>query len=272
MVNKLVKNFNTPGISQGFGMTEFNDVLEQGYKNGGRESKETKKKSFAPSGIGYGNGKCPRFWYYAFNGAWFDYSKTEALNIANMDNGTDSGKRLARYLEQAGILVDSEVPVNYKNPPIGGFMDAMVKWKDEEVPVEIKTTKAETFAIRKAKMEAPGYQLIQLLIYMYVFNKPRGFFIIENKNTHELLVLPIRMTDENKALVESVLEWMRVVHKNAKKKDSLPHRPFNKSDPACKQCPVFDTCWDGYVRETKTRKGVDPAPGVISLPVLEIPA
>lgn len=270
-MSKLIKNYDFGGISAGFGAAELNDILEEAYKKGGRKSKRTKKTSFAPSGIGYGNGKCPRYWYYAFNGAFFDYSKTPALAIANMDNGTDSGKRLAKYLEQAGILEDSEVEIKHQDPPIGGYIDAMVRWKGEVIPAEIKTTKSETFSLRQAAMEAPGYQLIQLLIYMYVTNSPRGFFIIENKNTHELLVLPIRMTEERAALVENVLDWMRTVHKNAKDK-KLPTRPFTKSSPACKGCPVFDTCWNGYVKETKTREGKDPNPGVIDLPILEIPA
>ena len=120
-------------------------------------------------------------------------------------------------------------------------------------------------------MEPPGYQLIQLLIYMYITNSPRGFFMIENKNTHEILVLPIRMTPEYQKLTEEVLEWMRTVHDNAKKKDSLPTRPFTKSNPACKSCPVFDQCWEGYVKETKTRQGKDLNPGTVTLPVLEIP-
>jgi|SRR6478735_5335975 len=272
MVDRLVKNYDFSGISQGFGASEFSDLLEAAYKKGGRKNKFTTKKSFAPSGIGYGNGRCPRFWHYAFNGADFDYSKTSALAIANMDNGTDSGKRLARYLKQADILVGAELEVKHEDPPIGGFMDAMVHWKGEEVPVEIKTTRAETFQIRQAKMKAPGYQLIQLLLYMYVFNKPRGFFIIENKNTHELLVLPIRMTEEHQQLVEYVLDWMRTVYSNAQDKDSLPKRPFTKSNPACKDCPVMETCWKGYVKETKARKGKDPSPGVVDLPVLELPA
>lgn len=272
MAEKLIKNFDFGGISQGFGMTEFNEVLEAGYKAGARKSKWTKKTSFAPSGVGYGNGKCPRYWHYAFNGAEFDNSKNTALNIANMDNGTDSGKRLAKYLEQAGILVSTEAPVKNIDPPIGGFMDAMVTWKGEEVPVEIKTTRSETFNIRQSKMEAPGYQLIQLLIYMYVFKKPRGFFVIENKNTHELLVLPVRMTDQNKALIESVLEWMRTVHKNAQDPNSLPTRPFTKSSPSCKSCPVQATCWEGFDKGTKSREAKDPNPGVVDLPILEIPA
>lgn len=270
-MEKLVKNYDFSGISQGFGIKEFNDTLEEAYRKGGRKTKWTKKKSFAPSSIGYGNGRCPRFWYYAFNGTTFDYSDTTATSIANMDAGTDSGKRLVRYLDQAGILVEAEAEIKHEDPPIGGFIDAMVRWKGEEIPCEIKTTRSETFQLRQAGMKAPGYQLIQLLIYMYVYNKPRGFFIIENKNTHELLVLPIRMTEENLALVESVFDWMRLVYENSKKENSLPERPFTKSSVACKGCPVSKECWSGYTRTTKTREGSDPAPGVVDLPVLDIP-
>lgn len=271
MTYKLVKNYDFSGISQGFGAKDFNDILEEAYKKGSRESKFTKKKSFAPSSIGYGHGRCPRFWYYAFNGAFFDYTKTDALSIANMDNGTDAGKRLARYLEQAGIARGTEVPVDHQDPPIGGFMDAMIEWKGEEIPVEIKTTRNETFTTRQAKMEAPGYQMIQLLIYMYVFNKPRGIFLVENKNTHELLILPIVMTDDRLKFVEDTFDWMRKVHKNATE-GALPTRPFPKTDKTCKSCPVFDTCWKGFVKETKARNGKDPNPGEVTFPILEIPA
>lgn len=270
MKKKLIKNYDFAGISQGFGMQEFNDILEEAYKKGSRRPKFSTKKSFAPSGIGYGCGRCPRYWYYAFNGADFDYD-SDALAIANMDNGTDAGKRIAKYLNQAGILAGSEVPVNHDDPPIGGFMDAMVRWKGEEIPCEVKTTRTETFQIRQSQMKPPGYQLIQLLIYMKVFNKPRGFFLIENKNTHELLVIPIRMTEEYEKLVDDVFEWMRVVYKNANEGE-LPVRPFWRVSKECKSCPVFETCWSGYIKGTQRRELVDPNPGTVEIAPLEIPA
>lgn len=259
----LVKHNEHININKGFGTKEFGDLLEKAML---REPKETKKTSFAPSNLGY-TGACPRYWYYAFNGAYFEYD-SEATAMANMDAGSDAGRRLAKLLEKAGILIDDEVPVKQEDPPIGGFIDALVEWKGEIVPVEIKTTKNETWQMRANSNKVPGYQLAQLLIYMYVMNYPRGFFLTENKNTHEIWILPVRMTDENKEFVEGIFDWMRMVKDNAENGE-LPKRPFTKASFNCKGCPVKNTCWDGYKRGSVN--GTDPAPGTVDLPPLVIP-
>lgn len=260
---KLVKSNSQFAINQGFGTEEFGALLEEAMK---RPDKESKKTSFAPSGLGY-SGSCARYWYYAFNGAEFKYD-TDGPAMANMDAGSDAGRRLAKVLDKAGILVDSEIPVKHQDPPIGGFIDAMVQWKGEVIPVEIKTTKTESWQIRSSNNSVPGYQLIQLLVYMYVTNRQRGFFLTENKNTHEIFILPIRMTEENLALVERVLEWMREVKKNADE-GKLPTRPFTKSSMQCKGCPVRGKCWEGVTRGKVN--GKDPNPGEVTIPVLELP-
>lgn len=262
-MQKLVQANSQFGINQGFGTEEFGELLEKAME---RPAKFSKKTSFAPSGLGY-SGSCPRYWYYAFNGAEFVYD-TSAQAMANMDAGSDAGVRLAKMLQKAGILVDSEIPAKHEDPPIGGFIDAVVRWKGEEIPVEIKTTKAETWQARANSNSVPGYQLVQLLIYMYVMGKKRGFFLTENKNTHEIFILPIRMTDENLALVERIFDWMRLVKKNAEEGE-LPQRPFTKSSMQCKGCAVRETCWAGVTRGSVN--GKDPAPGTIDLPVLELP-
>ena len=258
---ELVKNTEHIAIAKGFGVKEFGELLESVM---GRENKHTQKKSFAPSSLGY-SGSCPRYWYYAFNGAEFEY-ENDGPSIANMDAGTAAGQRLANLLEKAGILVEAETPVEHSDPPIFGYMDALVNWKGERVPIEIKTTKTETFQTRVQKGAVPGYQLVQLLIYMYVLGYERGFFLTENKNTHELFILPIRMTDENRKLVEDVFEWMRKVKDNANNGD-LPTRPFTKSSFQCKGCAVKNTCWP----EGRYSKSKDKSPGVVDLPPLVIP-
>lgn len=259
----LVKHNEQFGINKGFGTREFGELLESVMV---RENKFTTKTSFAPSGLGY-SGSCPRYWYYAFNGAEFTYN-TEPAAIANMDAGTAAGQRLASVLGKAGILEDSEVPVRHEDPPIFGYVDALVKWKGEVVPAEVKTTKQETWNYRSTNNEVPGYQLIQLLIYMHITGSPRGFFLTENKNTHELWVLPVRMTDEYKKLVEDVFAWMRTVKANAEDGE-LPVRPFTKSSLQCKGCAVRDTCWEGWTRGKVN--GTDPNPGTIELEPLALP-
>lgn len=265
MKRKLVVNNDFQGINKAFQTKEFGELLEDAYTQGNRETKETKKEGFAPSKVGYGNGNCPRYWYYAFNGAEFEYTN-DALSMANMNYGTEAGKRIAGLLETAGILIEAEKEVKHDDPPIGGFMDAMVEWQGEEIICEIKTTRQDSFNIRQAKMKAPGYQLIQLLTYMKVFEKDKGFFLVENKNTGELLVIPIKMNDAYRKLIDDVWDWMRMVHKNAMEGE-LPKRPFYspKSKP-CNECEVAKTCWAGFNRAKKE----DPNPGTIELPVLEI--
>lgn len=268
----LVKNHDFVAINKAFDTIAFGELLEEGSKKGGRKSKFTKKKSFAPSSFySYGNGVCPRYWYYAFHGAEFVYENT-ARQRANMDAGTASGERIAELVKKAGILNSAEFSIEHQDPPIFGYGDLAVTWQGEEMVGEVKTTTTEAWTTRQSTMKAPGYQLIQLLIYMRVLKKEKGFFLIENKNTHELLIIPVKMTEANAALVERVFEWMRMVKKNSDD-GLLPTRPFTKKSFNCKSCPVQETCWAGYTKAVKSRgvEGADPSPGVVDLPILEVP-
>jgi CRISPR/Cas system-associated exonuclease Cas4 (RecB family) len=262
-MSELVRDTSHTAIARAFGLSEFAELMEKAME---RESKETKKKSFAPSGLGY-SGSCPRYWYYAFNGAKFEYDTT-APAMANMEAGSASGERLAKVLDKMGILVEAEKPAHYENPPIGGYIDAIVTWQGQEVVVEVKTTQDSTWNRRVIDDKVPGYQLVQLLIYMYTEQKDRGFFLTENKNTNEIWIKPVKMTDKHKELVENIFEWMRVVKKNADEGE-LPTRGFNKSSMQCKGCAVRSTCWDGWTRGSVN--GTDPNPGTVTLPNLEIP-
>src|SRR6478752_5403737 len=188
-MSQLIRANEHIAINRAFGVQELNDVLEKAMQ---RETKFTKKRSFAPSGLGY-KGQCARFWNYAYNGADF-VSDTTAPAQSNMDAGTDSGARLANLFEQAGILVEAEREVNTIDhatyPPIRGYIDAIINWKGEEVVVEIKTTSNAAWNKRMLDNKVPDYQLIQLLVYMYVTGIHKGFFFTENKDTNEIFVLP----------------------------------------------------------------------------------
>lgn len=265
----LIKNNNFQALSKAFDTEGLEQLLEEASARMGRPNGFTTKKSFAPSGLGYGSGKCPRYWYFAFHGAEFVYNNT-ARQRANMDAGTAAGDRIAKLFKEAGILNSAEFKIINEDPPIFGYGDLAVTWQGEEMVGEVKTTRTESFQTRATSMKPPGYQLIQLLVYMRVLKKEKGFFAIEDKNTHELLILPIKMTEERSRLVDDVFDWMRMVRKSSDE-DQMPTRPFTKSSLECKSCPVRDACWDGYVKQTQKRKGEDPLPGVVDLPPLEVP-
>jgi CRISPR/Cas system-associated exonuclease Cas4 (RecB family) len=236
----------------------FSALVEKAYLDSRRESKHTQKVSFSPSSIGYGNGTCPRYWYLAFEGGHFEET-TDALGVANMMNGTDAHTRLQKLFEQSGVLVATEVEVKLADPPIRGFIDALIRWEGEIVVGEIKTTRQEAFLFRQTSMKPAPNHLFQILIYMKGTGKSQGFLFYENKNTQEFLVIPVEMNERNEKILEDALEWLRTVRKAWEEDKTLPERPFRKNNKICKNCPVYELCWN------------QTGPGEVNIPVMEVP-
>lgn len=249
--------------SSRFEAQKLADLINAGYLKSGREPSDRAKKSFAPSGVGYGSGTCPRQWFYSFTGGVVREEDADAMSIANMAYGTDAHTRLQKVFEDSGILVEAErrVVTDFDDPvlpPIFGFADLIIKWQGEEAVGEIKTTTQESYVSKKAKSTGAGYHLLQVLIYMKVLGLNKGFLLYENKNTQQLLIVPVTWNVANIKLVEDALDWMNKVYANWKE-GTLPKRPF-KSDRsvACKSCPFTKHCWED-------------TDGTVTLPVLEVP-
>jgi CRISPR/Cas system-associated exonuclease Cas4 (RecB family) len=240
--SKIVSNLAFKQNHGPLDIDKLTTIIEQAYDSY-NTTRDRQKKSFAPSGIGYGHGKCPRYWYLAFDGVEFVESN-DARSLANMKNGIAAHDRLGELLERSSLNVTGlEVVMEHADPPIYGFIDVVIDRAGEEVIGEIKTTRTEAFRARQAKMTPPDYHLIQILIYMYIRNADSGFFMYEDKNTHELLLMPVYMTDENKEYVERVFDWMREVRKSWSDR-VLPEIPYRKNARECKSCPVRDVCYD----------------------------
>ncbi|MBM3910650.1 MAG: hypothetical protein FJ356_03265 [Thaumarchaeota archaeon] len=221
-----------------------------------QEPKFTKKKTFAPSGLVYGHGGCPRYWYLAFEGNIFE-SDDEPYDVANMTAGTMSHDRIQqamldsgvakkfldeKYFEETGKERDTtEFKVAQSDPPIFGWGDAMLEIENEEVVGEIKTMKSESFEYFKNKGEPADYHVKQLIIYMKVLGKAKGVLIYENKNNHDLVVFPIEVTEQYKNWVNTAFDWMRVVYKSWKDKQ-LPQKNYRSNSKTCKGCPVKVAC------------------------------
>lgn len=241
MVKGLVKNlqFRT---DEGIDISALSKTINDAYLAKAKGGFKT-KKSFSPSTIGYGHGNCPRYWYLAFSGANYNETTT-AQGMANMENGSFVHDRLQALLTTTGIVIDTEQELNYQDPPIRGFLDVIFKLGDDEIIGEIKSAKQEVFEIRKTQMKPSLNHMLQLLLYMYVLDKRYGVFIYENKNTQELLLIPLTMNQRRREAIESVLEWMRLVHQTWQA-GTLPVRPFTKKSRVCKNCPLFEDCWSG---------------------------
>jgi CRISPR/Cas system-associated exonuclease Cas4 (RecB family) len=232
-----------------------------------RETKFAQKKSFAPSTIAYSHGECPRYWYLAFEGAMFE-DNADAYGGANMTAGTKSHERIQQAMADAGILKDSEFKITAQDPPIFGFGDVILDWGGEDLLGEIKTMPSEGFEYRKAAGKPKTGHLIQLLIYMKILNKTKAVLIYENKNNHELLILPVEAAPGGYYVqwVNQAFEWMRSVRKAWEDK-TLPTKNYRSNSRICKTCPLQKACADAGEGLIKI-KSLEPLDESKALPVV----
>ena len=205
-----------------------------------RGPKHQQKKTFAPSTIAYSHGECPRYWYLAFDGQTFE-DNTDPYGAANMTAGTLSHGRIQEAMKNSGILLDAEFMIKHEDPPIFGYGDVMLDWQGEPLLGEIKTMLNEGFEYRKAHKKPKSGHLIQLLIYMKILKKAKAVMIYENKNNHELLLLPVEVNDHYRRWVDQAFDWMRTVRK-AWVDRTLPQKNYRSNSKICKTCPIQKAC------------------------------
>jgi CRISPR/Cas system-associated exonuclease Cas4 (RecB family) len=231
------------------------EKIKEGYTVN-RVDKQTQKKTFAPSTIAYGHGECPRYWYLAFDGQMFE-DNADAYGAANMTAGTKSHERIQEAMGNVpDFLIDSEFKITYSDPPIFGYGDVMLNWQGEPLLGEIKTMMNEGFEYRKAHMKPKTGHLIQLLIYMKILKKAKAVLIYENKNNHELLLLPVEVTDHYRRWVDQAFDWMRTVRK-AWVDRTLPTKNYRSNSKICKNCPIQKACASAEVGDIKI-KSLEP--------------
>lgn len=214
-----------------------------------RGPRHQQKKTFAPSTIAFSHGECPRYWYLAFEGGTFT-DNADAYAGANMTSGTLSHERIQKAMEDAGILKDSEFKITYSDPPIFGYGDVILDWEGEDLLGEIKTMPAEGFEYRRQSGKPKAGHLIQLLIYMRVLNKSRAVLIYENKNNHDLLIIPIERNDYHIKWVSQAFDWMSNVRKAWEDK-TLPEKNYRSNSKICKTCPLRAVCDEAGKGEIK---------------------
>jgi CRISPR/Cas system-associated exonuclease Cas4 (RecB family) len=230
---------------------ELIEKIRSGYTIN-RIDKFAQKKTFAPSTIAYSHGECPRYWYLAFEGGVFE-DNADAYGGANMTAGTKSHERIQEAMGNVpDFLVDSEFKITYSDPPIFGFGDVILNWGGEELLGEIKTMPSEGFEYRKAHGKPKTGHLIQLLIYMKILGKSKAVLIYENKNNHDLLVLPVEVNDTYREWVNNAFQWMRDVRKAWVDK-TLPTKNYRSNSKICKTCPLTKVCADAGVGSVKIK-------------------
>ena len=250
------KKNDTPQADVSF-VSGIIEKIESGYMTK-TKPKFSKKSSFSPSTLSYGAGKCPRYWYLAFDGA-VHYDDSDAYGVANRTNGTYGHDRIQEAIADSGLLDETmefdpierkynkqthpsmEFRVKTDDPPFDGYGDVMLNIDEQRVIGEIKTVNNEDFERKKGSRKPTKGHLMQLLMYMKVWKIGKGVMIYENKNNHELLTLPVVVNDHYRRWVDQAFDWMREVYKNWQDRQ-LPKVPYRSNSTVCKVCPIQKVC------------------------------
>jgi len=255
MVENLISKITSRPRNTKLDPKKFVRLINKQYLSTRADNAYRIKKSFSPSTIGYGHGKCPRYWSFAFTGANFSESQT-APQIASMNSGTTAHERIQDTIEKTGLLIEKEKEVLYSDPPIRGFADVIVDADGTPVVGEIKTTKHSLYMQKKDEGVPADSHLLQILVYMKVLGMDEGFILYESKDTNELVSLPVVMSKKNEEYINYVFDWMKEVYDAWVQKKNIK-RGFAKSTYTCKNCPVFDQCYEA-------------SNGRTNIPVLEV--
>jgi CRISPR/Cas system-associated exonuclease Cas4 (RecB family) len=233
------------------------EKIESGYMTK-TKPKFTKKQNFSASGLTYGAGECPRYWYLAFDGA-VHYDNSDAYGVANRTNGTYGHNRIQEAIKNAGLLDEDmewdpidrkyekqthpslEFRARVENPPFDGYGDVMLNHNGERIIGEIKTVGNDDFEYKKMRGKAKKAHLMQLLMYMKIWKIGKGVMIYENKNNHQLLTLPVTVNDHYRRWVDQAFDWMKVVRKSWEDRQ-LPEKPYRSNSKICKVCPIQKAC------------------------------
>lgn len=204
------------------------------------EKNKKAKKNFSPSGIGFGKGKCPRFWYYAFNGGIDHEEYGDHKSMLKRLFGTSNHEELQALIETMLEGMVFEEKVISDNPPIFGYVD--VYDPENNVPVEIKNVDSIKFAKAKDSNIGEESHIIQTLLYMWIKQAKQGVLLYVDRTTLDTHAFSVIMTEYHEKWVEGLIKWMSIVHQ-AYIDDQLPMRPFEEDSFQCKWCPIKKHCW-----------------------------
>lgn len=186
--------------------------------------------------------KCARAVYFEFKG----YPREEISKgsfrkfvIGNLIHRNVMRELLSLSTDDIHV-VSSEITIP-KNDLITGRADIIVSIDNELHVVDIKSINDYAFKLLKDKAREPdeGY-IKQLNLYMHFFGIKKGFLLFDNKNTQELLEVPL---DYNEALALQCIERFKKI-KEMIEKEIMPGIPeFSEDDKwKCDYCPYKGAC------------------------------
>jgi hypothetical protein len=170
-----------------------------------RPRAERARRCFHPSSLH----KSPREMYHHYlQGDAHQEFEPRILRI--FDNGHAVHNRLQRYLQEIGLLRETEVSVENEEYEIKGHADGIMEINGVDGVLEIKSMNANQFY---GSYEPKTEHLIQINVYMFCLGIPRACLLYECKDTQELKEFYIKqeqsILEEVLAKISYVQRWIR---------------------------------------------------------------
>jgi hypothetical protein len=121
------------------------------------------------------------------------------------DNGHQVHDRLQKYLHNIGILKELEVPIENKEYEIRGHTDGILEIESKTGVLEIKSINSMGFY---SLYQPKNDHLIQINIYMFCLDIPRGLLLYENKDNQELKEFFVK---QDPLILNPILDKIRIV-------------------------------------------------------------
>ncbi len=212
---------------------------------------------------------CPRSSYYKITG---EEQAPESFNLQRLNvfaMGTMIHEKWQKWMEEAGVMEQSEVPVYNEEHLIMGHADGILSDKKGRAVVEIKSVGAGTIRFEDYGLFAPysrkeitfeglwdsikhpfDSHVRQAQLYMYCLGIDKGIILYEWKATQEVKEFEI---DYQPELVEPILASCLTV-KRALGAGEPPSRPswLTPDSKTCKYCPFKEECWNEDSRKVDT--------------------
>ncbi len=124
---------------------EFMEALDLAIVSQSDDSRLIEADGFHPSSLGIKSGKCQRRNVYLLRGTPRE-PITNPRTQRIFGNGHAVHDRLQKYLEKMdGINFQTEVVIEYENPPIRGHADGVFEWDGKKILREIKSCNQDVF-------------------------------------------------------------------------------------------------------------------------------
>lgn len=150
-------------------------------------------------------------------------AKTEGRLKRIFDNGDYMHRRFYNYFLQMGILVACEVKA-VNNDLFHGYADAVISDEKDLWVVDLKSCSQWTF---NKLQEAEWPHRLQVMIYMYYLNIPKGKVIYECKDNQNVKEFNVML---DKELIEKVISEYRILKENIEQNVVPEDAPINLED------------------------------------------